>query len=57
MLRRDFVLGAALPFTAFAASPEFRFSDVTAAAGIHFQHNNGAFGPKYLPETTAGRTF
>ena len=51
MLRRDFVLGAALPFTAFAASPEFRFSDVTAAAGIHFQHNNGAFGPKYLPET------
>ena len=28
-----------------------QFSDVTAAAGIRFQHNNGAFGKKYLPET------
>ena len=27
------------------------FSDVTAAAGIRFRHNNGAFGKKYLPET------
>ena len=27
------------------------FTDVTAAAGIHFVHNNGAFGKKYLPET------
>jgi hypothetical protein len=25
--------------------------DVTAAAGIHFRHNSGAFGEKYLPET------
>jgi len=24
---------------------------VTAAAGIHFRHNSGAFGSKYLPET------
>jgi len=30
-------------------STEFR--DVTAAAGIRFMHNNGAFGKKYLPET------
>ncbi|MFT4112869.1 CRTAC1 family protein [Silvibacterium sp.] len=28
-----------------------RFTDVTAAAGIHFRHNSGAFGEKYLPET------
>jgi hypothetical protein len=27
------------------------FTDVTAAAGIHFRHNNGASGRKYLPET------
>src|SRR5262249_33793114 len=27
------------------------FTDVTQAAGIRFQHNNGAFGKKYLPET------
>jgi enediyne biosynthesis protein E4 len=25
--------------------------DVTSQAGIHFKHNNGAFGKKYLPET------
>src|SRR6185437_14476253 len=28
-----------------------RFSDVTAAAGIHFHHENGAGGRKYMPET------
>ena len=28
-----------------------RFTDVTAQAGIHFKHNSGAFGKKYLPET------
>jgi len=28
-----------------------QFADVTAEAGIRFQHNNGAFGKKYLPET------
>jgi hypothetical protein len=27
------------------------FADVTAASGIRFRHNNGAFGKKYLPET------
>ena len=32
-----------------ASSPAF--TDVTAAAGIRFRHNNGAFGKKYLPET------
>src|SRR5439155_3013684 len=28
-----------------------QFSDVTRDAGISFQHNSGAFGKKYLPET------
>src|SRR5436309_12521003 len=27
------------------------FQDITAQAGIHFLHNNGAFGKKWLPET------
>jgi hypothetical protein len=27
------------------------FEDVTRAAGIHFVHNNGGFGKKWLPET------
>jgi enediyne biosynthesis protein E4 len=32
-------------------SPGLRFTDVTTQAGIQFQHNTGAFGGKYLPET------
>jgi len=34
-----------------AKPPGFRFADVTTQAGIHFQHNSGAFGGKFLPET------
>ena len=34
-----------------AVSPGFRFTDVTGPAGIQFQHNSGAFGGKFLPET------
>jgi len=37
--------------TGAAVSPGFRFTDVTGTAGIHFQHNSGAFGGKFLPET------
>jgi hypothetical protein len=33
------------------AHTQIQFRDVTAQAGIHFTHNNGAFGKKYLPET------
>lgn len=29
----------------------FHFTDVTNSAGIHFKHNNGAYGGKLLPET------
>jgi len=48
--RRDFLaLASAAPLR---ASPlRFGFADVTASAGIRFQHNSGAFGAKYLPET------
>src|SRR5947209_5433356 len=37
----------------FAAAPPapIRFTDVTARAGIHFVHNAGKAGKKYLPET------
>jgi hypothetical protein len=34
-----------------SAEPVPQFTDVTAAAGIRFRHNSGAFGKKYLPET------
>jgi hypothetical protein len=44
--------GHALPAQAGpVAAPGFRFVDVTAQAGIHFQHNSGAYGGKLLPET------
>jgi hypothetical protein len=41
---------------AFAAAPGasnlgFQFTDITKQAGIQFQHNSGAFGGKFLPET------
>jgi enediyne biosynthesis protein E4 len=29
----------------------FRLTDITDSAGIHFQHNSGAYGGKLLPET------
>jgi enediyne biosynthesis protein E4 len=42
---------AVLALAGAASPPELVFTDVTAAAGIRFVHNNGAFGKKYLPET------
>ncbi len=62
MRRRDFLrnacaagIGAAIsPAQTFAqASGDigFHFTNVTAAAGIQFQHNSGAYGGKLLPET------
>ncbi len=61
MKRRDFlegILGAGLaaswPASA-SGQPQstlgFRFANVTAAAGLQFQHNSGAYGGKLLPET------
>jgi len=37
--------------TSSATESATRFEDVTRTAGIHFVHNNGAFGKKWLPET------
>ncbi|GAC1701942.1 MAG: CRTAC1 family protein [Candidatus Acidiferrum sp.] len=62
MNRRDFarqlggaVAGATLFPKTLLSSPApplpFRFADVTSAAGIQFQHNSGAYGGKFLPET------
>src|ERR1700675_308334 len=63
--RRSFLWGMAglasasmstssLLFDAVVASPpapRFRLVDVTAASGIKFRHNSGAYGGKLLPET------
>lgn len=38
------------PLTTRPSGPT-TFTDITAQAGIHFKHNTGAFGKKYLPET------
>ncbi len=62
MRRRDFLryasaagLGAAINPPRILAqanpNPGFRLTNVTAAAGIDFQHNSGAYGGKFLPET------
>ncbi len=59
MKRREFIrrtvgaglLHAAFPYGLPAASLGFRFVDVTGKAGLHFQHNSGAYGGKLLPET------
>ena len=56
MTRRDLILGSSLFCTSRLAadlkSPlGFRLLEVTQEAGIDFQHNNGAFGGKFLPET------
>ena len=48
MIRHVAVAAALL---AQAPTPRVMFTDVTVSAGIHFQHTNGAFGRKYLPET------
>jgi hypothetical protein len=60
--RRDFLLKAFGAGMAAATAPSrtfsnssaplgFRLTDVTNAAGIQFQHNSGAYGGKFLPET------
>jgi enediyne biosynthesis protein E4 len=60
--RRDFLwnacaagIGAAVSpthiFPEPGGDPGFHLTNVTAAAGIHFQHNSGAYGGKLLPET------
>ena len=43
-----------VPPSLIAEIPVARFTDVTAASGITFTHNNGAYGDKLLPETMGG---
>jgi hypothetical protein len=38
-------------FLGAATAQTIQFRDITAQAGIHFTHNNGSFGKKWLPET------
>jgi hypothetical protein len=38
-------------FAQTRSDPGFHLTNVTAAAGIQFQHNSGAYGGKLLPET------
>ncbi len=35
----------------YSNDSQVKFTDVTEEAGIRFEHNNGAYGKKYLPET------
>jgi hypothetical protein len=59
--RRDFLAhcGAGVALSAWPLdlgaqpppAPGFRLVDVTAAAGLDFRHNNGAYGGTLLPET------
>ncbi len=62
MNRRSFLVGTTTAAVLAALRPPtiwgaptpplgFHFTDVTGAAGIHFKHNNGAYGGKLLPET------
>jgi hypothetical protein len=47
-----FAFGCALVAHADGSAPAaIHFTDVTTQAGIHFKHESGAFGKKYLPET------
>jgi hypothetical protein len=39
------------PRSSARSSGPIEFTDVTSQAGIHFKHNSGAFGKKFLPET------
>jgi hypothetical protein len=45
------ILALVAALAAEDAAVSVRYVDVTEAAGIRFQHVNGAFGKKFLPET------
>jgi hypothetical protein len=50
------VSGASTPDPVPAVTPArpsgpIEFTDITEKAGIHFKHNTGAYGKKFLPET------
>ena len=51
LLAPQFGLLDSLAAAQSSPDPGFRLVDVAARAGIHFRHNNGAYGDKFLPET------
>src|SRR5205814_4863531 len=51
MLLTSLAMLLAVPFAAAQPASTVRFRNITQSAGIRFQHNNGAFGQKWLPET------
>ena len=51
LLRDAFAATPAAAADPRGSDPGFQLVDVTAAAGIRFRHNNGAYGGKLLPET------
>jgi enediyne biosynthesis protein E4 len=51
MVRSGILLAVLGVFVSAWAQAQVTFRDITAQAGIHFTHNNAAFGKKYLPET------
>ena len=51
MIRQVFAFASLLILGGYAHPQSIQFRDITTKAGIHFVHNNGAFGKKYLPET------
>ncbi|MDE0682364.1 MAG: CRTAC1 family protein [Candidatus Poribacteria bacterium] len=48
---RAFVFAFVLIWLCIPAKADVRFTDVTDAAGIEFQHFTGATGKRYMPET------
>jgi hypothetical protein len=54
-MKKSSFLFSTFLFVALSVSGAFtqqvQFHDITGQAGIHFVHNNGAFGKKWLPET------
>lgn len=53
-IRRTEIARAQIREAPSVEPPEVKFSDITAAAGIDFVHENGAYGDKLLPETMGG---
>ncbi len=51
LLRRVSLWWILFLLPSMAQAQQVQFRDVTVQAGIHFTHNNGAFGKKWLPET------
>jgi hypothetical protein len=45
------LVSAQAPSSSKPPSQDITFRDITQQAGIHFVHNNAAYGKKYLPET------